>query len=104
LHPIWRTKGFWESALFERISGELGMFQPILWDDLSPEQLRETVAGTHNIIFGQLATIAFSMFEIGLTFEEVLGNVLEMSQAAELVEEQEHDLIKSICSYFNRTL
>ncbi len=80
------------------------MFQPILWDDLTAEQLRETVAGTHNIIFGQLATIAFTMYEIGLTFEEVMVNILEMSRAAELLEEQEHDLVKSICSYFNKSM
>ncbi len=51
LHPIWRAKGFWESALFERIAGELGLFQPVLWDDLTPEQLREAVAGNIDEIF-----------------------------------------------------
>eukprot|EP01035_Chromulina_nebulosa_P019370 gene19370-25237_t len=102
-HSIWHGKGFWEYSLIERLSTELQVNTPVLWDELSPEALREAVVGIHNIVFGQLGTIAFTMHELGLPFEEVQATVLEMCRGAQLVEEQEHDLLKSIRRTFNIT-
>lgn len=72
-HPIWHGPNFWERCLLEKIYGEISTYlpTPVLWDELSPEMLRETVISIHNIVFGQLGTIAFSMHEIGLDFETV---------------------------------
>eukprot|EP00595_Chromulina_sp_UTEXLB2642_P002289 CAMPEP_0196764964 /NCGR_PEP_ID=MMETSP1095-20130614/7293_1 /TAXON_ID=96789 ORGANISM="Chromulina nebulosa, Strain UTEXLB2642" /NCGR_SAMPLE_ID=MMETSP1095 /ASSEMBLY_ACC=CAM_ASM_000446 /LENGTH=474 /DNA_ID=CAMNT_0042121979 /DNA_START=958 /DNA_END=2382 /DNA_ORIENTATION=- len=103
-HSIWHGKGFWEYSLIERLSTELQVNTPVLWDELSPEALREAVVGIHNIVFGQLGTIAFTMHELGLPFEEVQATVLEMCRGAQLIEEQEHDLLRSIRKTFNITI
>ena len=55
-----------------------------------------TLTGIHNIIFAQLSTIAFTMKELGLGYEEVLVTILEMSRSHQLVEEQEHELIRCV--------
>ena len=39
--------------------------------------------GVHNIIFGQLATIAFTMMEIGLSDDEVFKNLKTVVQIVE---------------------
>ena len=41
--------------------------------------------GVHNIIFGQLATIAFTMMEIGLSDDEVFKNLKTVVQIVETV-------------------
>jgi hypothetical protein len=74
LHPIWRLTGFWEAALKEGIFLELEkMKPPLAWEELVPEALKELVLALHNLIFGQVATLALTMIEhSGLTREEVI--------------------------------
>lgn len=100
-HPIWLGQGFWESSLMERLSTELQFQPPVNWDDLSQELLRETVVSIHNVVFGQLGTIAFNMHELGLSFEEVQNTILDLSRKFQLVEDQEHELMKLIRNSFN---
>jgi hypothetical protein len=85
----------------ERISAQLQFTSPVVWDEMLADTLREAVVDIHNIVFGQLGTLAFTMHEIGLSFEEVQGTILELSRGAQLVEDQEHDLLKSIRKTFN---
>ena len=53
--------------------------------------------GVHNIIFGQLATIAFTMMEIGLNDDEVFKNLKTVVQ---IVETAALPLIIFFWSYF----
>lgn len=85
----------------ERISAQMQFTTPVIWDDMVADTLREAVVDIHNIVFGQLGTLAFTMQEIGLSFEEVQGTILELSRGAQLVEDQEHDLMKSIRKTYN---
>ena len=100
-HPIWRSKGFWEYSLMERISTDLQYGVPVLWDEMSSDGLREAVISIHNIVFGQLGAIAFTMHELGLTYNEVVHTIIDMSNEFQLVEEQEYDLIISIRRTYN---
>jgi hypothetical protein len=95
-HPIWRQNGFWEAALDHGVSAQLRGWtaEPVLWDELAPEALREAVVGVHNIVFGQLATISFTMREIGIGREEVEERVLSMCRREELCEDQENELVR----------
>lgn len=45
-HPMWRRKGFWESALLDGVISQiLNSDSDLTWDALSPDQLREAVIG-----------------------------------------------------------
>ena len=71
-------------------------FEAKLWDELGQEALREAVLGVHNIVFGQLGVIAFTMHELDMPCEHVEKVILRMSREAQLAEEQEVDLLRSI--------
>jgi hypothetical protein len=61
-HPIWRKAGFWELALLEGIVNQMGLSeQPILWDELSPDALREAVIGKFFVVITtvQILTMTF---------------------------------------------
>jgi hypothetical protein len=94
-HPIWREETFWDAALIQGVAEELEHRDAVLWDELPPDQLREVVVGMHNIIFGQLGTMAVTMHEVGLGRVEVQRKLLKLCRGAQLTEEQENDL--SIC-------
>ena len=70
-HKIWKKPGFWEEALKESVFAQLGPHVSTKWDEMNTEELREVVSGVHNILFGQLGTLSFSMLQQGLTKEEV---------------------------------
>lgn len=97
-HPIWRKQGFWETALKEGLFVEMEKLKPShSWDELSPEGLRETVISIHNLVFGQLGTLSFTMREQGsIDKKDVAANVLAMSRKFQLCEDQEYELLVSI--------
>lgn len=70
-HSIWRAEGFWDAALMEGLSQELDHRDPVLWDELSSESLNEAIIDIHNVVFGQLGTMAFTMHGVGLSALEV---------------------------------
>jgi len=97
-HTIWRQQGFWDTALLE---GTIGLLEQsdsahMSWDELPFDQLREKVIGVHNIVFGQLGSLAFAMHQSGLDFAEVESNVFAMCQRCQLTEDQRFDLINSV--------
>lgn len=102
-HAIWYSDGFWDAALLEGISAEMANMDPILWDELGPEPLREAVIGVHNIVFGQLAAIARMMLELGLSGDTVLRFVTSMSKTSQLTEDQEIELRKSVYMWQHQT-
>lgn len=99
-HSIWRQEGFWDSALFIGIAAELDHREAVLWDDLPVETLREEVVGIHNIVFGQLGTMAVTMHEVGLSHVEVAKKLTKMSRLAQLNEDQIFELLKTARSTF----
>lgn len=120
-HAMWRTSHFWENALLDGIQAQLDLTEPVLWDEMDPDMLKEKVIGNkhivimgctylcllqdivtcrcvfvlvtegsillflllllsllcvtyvalHNIVFGQLGTMSFTMHELGLRKGEV---------------------------------
>lgn len=79
-HKWWFSEGFWEKALMEGVGKELAMVPAVRWDDLPAEALREAVLSVHNVVFGQLGSLALAMHELGLAFSEAERTVLEMSR------------------------
>ena len=53
-------------------------------------------------MFGQLGTIAFSMIELEFEACEVEASVLAMGKGAQLTEEMESDLLRSIRAAFKK--
>jgi hypothetical protein len=100
-HKIWKGAGFWKDALLAGIAQQMDLIESVKWDDLSLEALREVVVGVHNIIFGQLGTIAFTMHELGLTLEQVEKNAVTMCRHYQLTEDQEQELLASIRATFS---
>ena len=70
-HDIWTREGFWDASLLSGLVQELDRRPPVLWDELSPSELVDTVNSVHNILFGQLGALTFNMREVGLSFDEV---------------------------------
>lgn len=95
-HKIWRKPGFWEEALKESVYAQLGPHISLKWDEMNFEELREAISCVHNVLFGQLGTLSFSMLQQGLTKDEVVEHVLNMSKKFQLTEDQEYELIMSI--------
>lgn len=44
-HDLWNQDGFWEDALMIGFKAQLDMMDPVLWDELDPEMLKEKVLG-----------------------------------------------------------
>ena len=101
-HKIWKGSSFWQDALLAGIAQQMDLIESVKWDDLSQDALREVVVSIHNIIFGQLGTIAFTMHELGLTLEQVEKNALTMCRFYQLTEDQEQELLASIKNTFNK--
>jgi hypothetical protein len=132
-HQLWSQDGFWEDALMIGLKAQLDMMDPVLWDDLDSDLLKEKVLGKppppsvlhlliatlalHNMIFGQLGTLAFTMHEMGLpeldvgtssscsphrsslaSAPQVEKLILSLSEGAQLGEDQQLELLKSIRS------
>jgi len=103
-HKLWHLKGFWEDALMHGVKAQLNMMEPVLWDELEPDMLREKVIAIHNIVFGQLGTMAFTMHEMGLLQEEVERLIMSMSAGAQLGEDQQLELLSSISLSYKNTV
>lgn len=58
------------------------------WDDLQGEARREAVARTHNVVFSQLASIAFNMLECGVDGARVRTEVTRKCRESQLGEAQ----------------
>eukprot|EP01038_Epipyxis_sp_PR26KG_P010031 gene10031-13488_t len=99
-HSIWHKNGFWEEALQQGVSAQMSLTEPVQWDELSPDGLREAVIGVHNIVFGLLGSLAFTMHELKLNCKDVESHIIAMSRRAQLSEDQEHELIRSIHDIF----
>ena len=52
--------------------------------------------GVQNIVFGQLGALALSMRELGLKAGEIERQIMDMSRGAQLTEEHELLLLRSI--------
>jgi len=102
-HKIWKGSSFWQDALLAGVEQQMDLIDSVKWDDLSQDTLREVVVSVHNIIFGQLGTIAFTMHELGLTLEQVEKNARDMCRLYQLTEDQEQELLASIRATFNYT-
>jgi hypothetical protein len=46
-HAMWQVHGFWEDALLNGIKSQLDLMEPVLWDELEPDVLKEKVIGMH---------------------------------------------------------
>jgi hypothetical protein len=88
----------------------------VRWDELEADVLREKIIAVHNIVFGQLGTIAFTMHEMGLPQKlvclplpahlsfllfsdlpsQVERFVMSRAHGAQLGRDQQVDLLKSI--------
>ena len=100
-HSIWRSFGFWERALDETVRQQLVLQDAVKWDDLGQAQLIENVINTHNLVFSQLASLAFTMHELGLESEEILLKAAELASTFELSEDQQIELYNSIENNFS---
>lgn len=58
------------------------------WDDLQGEARRDAVARTHNVVFSQLASIAFNMLECGVDSSRVHADVTRKCKESQLGEVQ----------------
>lgn len=68
---IWKSDQFWEDSLSIGLSEQLDMMDKVRWDELDADILKEKIIAIHNMIFGQLGTIAFTMHEMGLSRRQV---------------------------------
>lgn len=107
---IWKSDQFWEDSLSIGLSEQLEMMERVRWDELEADVLKERIIAIHNMIFGQLGTIAFTMHEMGLprkhvclplipyliNAEKVEKFVMARSQGAQLGRDQQIELLKSI--------
>jgi hypothetical protein len=44
-HHLWNEDGFWEEALMIGLKAQLDMMDPVQWDELDSELLKEKVLG-----------------------------------------------------------
>jgi hypothetical protein len=44
-HELWHTPGFWDDALGNGLKEQMTMMEPVKWDELDPELLKEKVTG-----------------------------------------------------------
>ncbi|CAN0460064.1 unnamed protein product [Ectocarpus sp. 12 AP-2014] len=66
------------------------------WDDLHGEARREAVARTHNVVFSQLASIAFNMLECGVDGARVRSDVTRKCRESQLGEAQVQELLRDL--------
>ena len=74
--------------------------EALKWDDLTQTELTDVVISTHNLIFGQLGSLAFTMHELGMEFQEVMNRVQDLSKKFELSQEQRVQIYQSVLSTF----
>lgn len=99
-HTIWRSEKFWERALTGAVRSAISCHEVVLWDDLEQGPLVDLVISTHNLIFGQIVSLAFTMHELGLEFEEVLYRVQDLCKSFELSEDLCAQVYQSIRTTF----
>ena len=100
-HTIWKSEKFWERALTSAVQNQLLSQEGVKWDDLEQSALTDLVISTHNLIFGQLGTLAFTMHELGLEFEEVVYRVQELCKIFELSEDRCFQIRASIVETYD---
>jgi hypothetical protein len=44
-HELWHTVGFWDDALSHGLREQIAMMEPVQWDELEPDILKEKVTG-----------------------------------------------------------
>jgi hypothetical protein len=99
-HTIWRSEKFWERALTGAVQSAISCHEGVLWDDLEQGPLVDLVISTHNLIFGQIVSLAFTMHELGLEFEEVVYRVQDLCKSFELSEDLCAQVYQSIRTTF----
>ena len=97
-HSIWNSEGFWDLALDSSVKGQLVFHEALRWDDLSQSALVDHVLSTHNLIFGQLSSLALLMYELGLGLEEVSTRAEDLARKFELSEDQRIEIINGVYS------
>ncbi|CAN0474471.1 unnamed protein product, partial [Ectocarpus sp. 12 AP-2014] len=97
-HPLWKHPRFWHEALMLGVKEQLqeGPANASRWDDLHGEARREAVARTHNVVFSQLASIAFNMLECGVDGARVRSDVTRKCRESQLGEAQVQDLLRDL--------
>lgn len=95
-HPWWQSQQVWKQALKLNVEHELRQCpQQRPWESLSSEALRGQVLRVHNLIFGQLGSLAFHMLECGVPREEVRAFIREMCEKTQMGDEQVQALMET---------
>ena len=101
-HPIWTEERFWEELLGALVREALLPLARVdaQWADKANEEVgrRELVQHVHNAAFGQLASTAHSMLELGHTKEQAAAFVRRHAKAYQLPVEQQESLLDHIMS------
>ncbi|CAM9882020.1 unnamed protein product, partial [Scytosiphon promiscuus] len=97
-HRLWKHPQFWHEALMLGVKEQLqeGLANMSKWDDLKGEARREAVARTHNVVFSQLASIAFNMLECGVDGECVRADVKRKCRESQLGEALVQELMRDL--------
>ncbi|CAN0186362.1 unnamed protein product [Ectocarpus sp. 8 AP-2014] len=98
-HPLWKHPRFWHEALMLGVKEQLQEGPANAsgrWDDLHGEARREAVARTHNVVFSQLASIAFNMLECGVDGARVRSDVTRKCRESQLGEAQVQELLRDL--------
>jgi hypothetical protein len=95
-HPWWQSQQVWKQALKLNVEHELSQYpQQRPWESLSSEALRGQVLRVHNLIFGQLGSLALHMLECGVVREEMRAFIREMCAKTQVGEEQVQALMEA---------
>jgi len=96
-HPWWQSQQVWKQALKLNVEHELRQC-PLQrsWESLPSEALRGQVLRVHNLIFGQLGSLALHMLECGVAREEVKAFIREMCEKMQVGFEQVQALMEAV--------
>ncbi|CAM9564402.1 unnamed protein product, partial [Sphacelaria rigidula] len=96
-HDLWKHPRFWDEALMLGVKEQLQEGPAaVRWDDLQGEARRDAVARTHNVVFSQLASIAFNMLECGVDSSRVHADVTRKCKESQLGEVQVQELLRDL--------
>jgi len=96
-HDIWSDKNFWQDLLQVAISEEYALCsQDIPWYKLNFDELNEVTARIHNIIFGQLASIALNMYQLGISKQTTREFISVMCHHYGIGDEQHIYILRSV--------
>lgn len=88
-HAWWQSRQVWKEALTLNVEHELSQCpQQRPWESLPSDALRGQVLRVHNLIFGQLGSLALHMLECGVVREEMRAFVREMCEQTQMGAEQ----------------